>query len=338
MARSKPNLLLRHLESFFRDHLERMRGVSPHTIRAYRDALRLLLIFVADKGKRDVANLQLTDLHVDAVKEFLVHLESGRGNKAATRNYRLAAIRSFFKHLVRNDPTHAEQYHRVLTLQSKKSHPPMAQYFEPEDMRAILKQPDGRTPQGLRDNALLSFMYNTGARVAEVLAVRLEDLSLRYPKQVVLHGKGKKERICPLWRETVVALGRLPTVREGQRGDLIFRNRRGEPLTRNGVAYILEKYKDLAARKVPSLRRRHIAPHLVRHSAATALLQAGASVADIRDILGHSSIATTSRYISTNLQMKRDALEAFWRRAGISPKRTKPWKPTPDLLAFFDSL
>jgi len=191
MARSTPNLLLRHVESFFRDHLERMRGVSPHTIRAYRDTLRLLLIFVADKGGRDVANLQLTDFHVDAVKEFLVHLESGRGNKAATRNYRLAAIRCFFKHLVRNDPTHAEQYNRVLTLQSKKSHEPIAQYFEPEDMRAILKQPDGRTPQGLRDGALLSFMYNTGARVAEVLAVRLEDLSLRYPKQVVLHGKGQ---------------------------------------------------------------------------------------------------------------------------------------------------
>lgn len=206
------------------------------------------------------------------------------------RNYRLAAIRSFFKHLVRNDPTHGDQYHRVLTLPSKKTHTAIAQYFEPEDMRAILKQPDGRTAQGLRDHALLSFMYNTGARVAEVLAVRLEDLSLRYPKQVVLHGKGKKERVCPLWRETVSALSRLPTVREGQRGDPIFRNRRGEPLTRNGVAYILEKYKTLAAREVPSLRGRHIAPHRVRHSAAVGLLQGGASIADIRDILGHTSM------------------------------------------------
>ena len=336
MTRAKGNLLLRLVESFFRDHLDRMRGVSPHTIRAYRDALRFLFMFAADKIRRDVVNLQLTDLHV--VKAFLTHLESQRGNKAATRNCRLAAIRSFFKHLLRNDPTHADQYHRVLTLEAKRTHPPIAQYFEPEDMRTILKQPDGRTAQGLRDHALLSFMYNTGARVAEVLAVRLEDLSLCYPKQVVLHGKGKKERICPLWRETVAALQRLPTVREGQRGDLIFCNRRGEPLTRNGVAYILEKYKDLAAHKVPSLRGRHIAPHLVRHSAATALLQAGASVADIRDILGHSSIATTSRYITTNLQMKRDALEAFWRRAGISPRRVTPWKPTPDLLAFLDSL
>ncbi len=199
-----------------------------------------------------------------------MHLESQRGNKPATRNYRLAAIRSFFKHLVRNDPSHGDQYHRVLTVQSKRTHPPSAQYLEPEDMRVILKQPDGRTALGLRDDALLSFMYNTGARVSEVLAVRLEDLSLRYPKQVVLHGKGKKQRVCPLWRETVAALRRLPTVREGKRGDLIFRNRRGEPLTRNGVAYLLDKYKSLAARKVPSLQRRRIAPHLVRHSAAVA--------------------------------------------------------------------
>lgn len=338
MSRPKANELLRLVESFFREHLERMRGVSPHTIRAYRDALRLLFTFIADKNRRDVAHLQLTDLQVEAVKAFLVHLESQRGNKPATRNYRLAAIRSFFKHLVRNDPSHGDQYHRVLTVQSKKTHPPSAQYLEPEDMRVILKQPDGRTALGLRDDALLSFMYNTGARVSEVLAVRLEDLSLRYPKQVVLHGKGKKQRVCPLWRETVAALRRLPTVREGKGGDLIFRNRRGEPLTRNGVAYLLDKYKSLAARKVPSLQRRRIAPHLVRHSAAVGMLQGGASIIDIRDVLGHASIVTTNRYLTTNLQMKREALEGFWRRAGISPKRPTPWKPTPDLLAFLDSL
>ena len=141
MTRGKANLLLRLVESFFRDHLERMRGVSPHTIRAYRDALRLLFLFVADKNRREVANLQLTDLPVDAVKAFLVHLESQRGNKAATRNYRLAAIRSFFKHLVRNDPTHAEQYHRVLTLESEN----------PPAHRAVLRaRGHARNPQTAR--------------------------------------------------------------------------------------------------------------------------------------------------------------------------------------------
>lgn len=338
MTRPKAPQLLPLVQSFFRDYLERMRGVSPHTIRAYRDALRLLFAFIAEKSGRDVAKLQLTDLGVEAVKAFLVHLESQRGNKVASRNYRLAAIRTFFKHLVRNDPTNGEQYQRVLALPSKRTHPPVAQYLEPEDMRVILQQPDRRTAQGVRDHALLTFLYNTGARVSEVLAVRLGDLSLRYPKQVVLHGKGKKERICPLWSETVKSLQALPSVRDGHRGDLIFRNRRGEPLTRNGVAYLLEKYKALAARKVPSLQRRRIAPHMARHSAAVAMLQGGVDVTGIRDVLGHASIATTSRYITTNLQMKREALEAFWRRAGISPKRSTPWKPTPDLLAFLNSL
>lgn len=338
MSRVATNQLLALVESFFRDHLERMRGVSPHTIRAYRDALRLLFTFIADRDRRDVADLHLNDLHVDAVKAFLAHLESQRGNKPASRNYRLAAIRTFFKHLVRNDLSRANQYQRVLALESKKTHPPVAQYLEPEDMRVILSQPDCRTAQGLRDHALLTFLYNTGARVSEALAVRLEDLSLRYPKQVILHGKGKKNRICPLWRETVSALQRLPTVCEGQPGGLIFRNRRGEPLTRNGVAYLLRKYTTLAARKVPSLRRRRITPHVARHSAAVAMLQGGVDVSGIRDILGHTSIATTSRYITTNLQMKREALELFWRRAGISPKRSTPWKPTPDLLAFLNSL
>lgn len=338
MSRVKANQLLSLVESFFREHLERMRGVSPHTVRAYRDALRLLFTFIADKNRREVANLQLTDLHVEAVKAFLLHLESQRGNKAASRNYRLAAIRTFFKHLVRNDLSHADQYQRVLALEFKRTRPSIAQYLEPEDMRVILDQPDRRTAQGSRHHALLTFMYNTGARVGEVLSVRLEDLNLVYPKQVVLHGKGKKDRICPLWRETVTALRCLPTVREGQRGEPVFRNRRGEPLTRNGVAYLLRKYKALAARKVPSLQRRRIAPHLVRHSAAVAMLQGGVDVTGIRDFLGHTSVETTSRYITTNLQMKREALEAFWRRAGISPKRSTPWKPTPDLLAFLNSL
>ena len=202
-----------------------MRGVSPHTIRAYRDALRLLFTFIADRNRGDVATLQLTDLNVEAVKAFLVHLESQRGNKAASRNYRLAAIRSFFKHVVRNDLSHADQCQRVLALESKKTHSPIAQYLEPEDMRVILEQPDRRTALGLRDHALLTFMYNTGARVGEVLAVRLEDLSLVIPNRLFCMVKERRNRICPLWRETVTALRSLPTVREGQRGELVFRNR-----------------------------------------------------------------------------------------------------------------
>lgn len=338
-TRRQTNQLPQLVESFFHEYLQRVRGASPHTIRAYRDTLRLLFIYLADTKGVSVANLQLSDLHTEGIIMFLAQLESRRGNTAATRNCRLAAIRGFFKHLLRHDPTHAEQYHQILSLPSKKAKPPLASYLEPEDVRLILDQPDRRTRFGLRDYALLLFLYNTGARVSEALAVRVGDLELNPPAQVRLHGKGGKDRICPIWSETVNALQRLPAVRQAaQPGDPIFLNLRGTLLTRDGVAYILHKYVLMAARDVPTLRRRSITPHVLRHSCAVALLQAGVDVTVIRDYLGHASITTTSRYITTNLRMKREVLEAFWKRAGISPAHATPWNPKPDLLAFLSSL
>lgn len=338
MSRQKAPELLSLVESFFRDHLERLCGASPHTIHAYRDALRLLFGFLADAKGCTVADLRLDDLQVEAITAFLAHLEVKRANTVASRNYRLAAIRSFFKHLVRHDLSRADQYQRVLALPSKKAHSSIAHYLEPEEVRLILQQPDRRTPAGLRDHALLLFLYNTGARVSEALAVRLCDVRLAAPRQVRLHGKGDKERLCPLWKDTANALQRLPGVRAGQPNDPLFCNRHGQSLTRDGVAYLLSKYVTQAALQAPALRRRRVTPHVLRHSCAVALLQAGSDITVIRDYLGHASIATTSRYLTTNLKAKRDALEVFWQHAGISPVRTDSWKPKPDLLAFLDSL
>jgi site-specific recombinase XerD len=282
--------------------------------------------------------LTLEDLHVDAILTFLVQLESQRANKVVTRNCRLTAIRGFFRHLIRHDPTRAEQYHRVLSLPSKKARHAVATYLEPEEVRMILNQPDRRTPLGIRDHTLLLCLYNTGARVSEVLSLRMEDVRLTPPAHVRLHGKGRKDRLCPLWRDTALSLRRLDSIRPAHPGHPLFLNARGDPLTRDGVAYVLRKYVAAAAREAPTLRRRRVTPHVLRHSCAVALLQGGVDVTVIRDYLGHASITTTSRYITTNLQMKRDALEAFWSQAGISPEKTTHWKPKPDLLAFLDSL
>lgn len=334
----KSNDLLPLVESFFRDHLERMCGASPHTVRAYRDTLRLFFVFIADCRKCTVSDVQLADLTVESVSAFLDYLELKRVNTAASRNYRLAALRSFFKHLVRHDLSRAGQYQRVLALESKKARSTPASYLEAEDVRLILKQPDRRTALGARNHALLLFLYNTGTRVSEALAVRVGDLSLTHPKQVRLHGKGSKDRLCPLWRETADTLRSLPSIRHARPGDLVFCNSRGHALTRDGVAYIVRKYAGMATRESPTLRRRRVTPHTLRHSCAVALLQSGVDVTVIRDYLGHASIATTSRYITSNLQMKRDALELFWRRSGLSPVRATPWKPKPDLLAFLASL
>lgn len=338
MNRKVLNPLMAITESFFREHLGQVRGASAHTVRAYRDALRMFFGFLAQHARCSVAQLTLTHLNVAAVTAFLKHLESDRANAAATRNCRLTALRSFFRHLLSNDPTRAAQYSRVLALPSRRSATTPASYLEPEQVAIILKQPDRSTVSGKRDHALLLFLYNTGARISEALAVRPQDLCLARPRQVRLFGKGSKERLCPLWNETVVALGQLATLQRSEPHEPVFRNHRGEPLTRDGAAYLLRKYTSLAARRVPALRRHRITPHVFRHSCAVALLQAGNDLTVIRDYLGHASVATTNRYVATNLKMKRDALESFWRRSGLSSTRASRWKPKPDLLAFLASL
>lgn len=338
MSRSSTCSLFAQVESYFTEYLPRQRGASVHTIRAYRDALTLLFKFVAEQRGRGVASLQLSDLDADAVMRFLDHIEIERSNSPATRNCRRAAIRGFFKHLLRNDLTHSQQYIRVLAIPAKKARQKPATYLEAEDARLIISMPDRRTQDGWRDYTLLLFLYNCGARVAEVAGLQWNDLQLVVPRQVRLRGKGKKERLLPLWPETANALHRLRGMTHSADHQCVFANRHGQPMTRDGIAYVLAKHAAAAAQANPALRRKHITPHVLRHSCAVALLQSGTDVTVIRDYLGHSSVATTGRYITTNLQMKRDAMQAFWKKAGIEPASTRAWKPSGDLLKFLQSL
>lgn len=338
MSRS-PCGLFAHVQSYFTEYLPRQRGASVHTIRAYRDALTLLFKFVAEQHHRGVASLQLGDMDADAVMHFLDHIESKRSNSAATRNCRRAAIRGFFKHVLRNDLAHSQQYMRVLAIPAKKARQRPATYLEAEDVRLIINMPDKRTCDGWRDYTLLIFLFNCGARVSEAAGLRWDDLQLAASRQVRLRGKGNKERLLPLWPETAIALHRLRGMSAGGGdGQCVFVNRHGQPLTRDGIAYVLTKHANAAARDNPALLRKRITPHVLRHSCAVALLQSGTDVTVIRDYLGHASVATTGRYITTNLQMKRDAMQAFWKKSGIEPANTKPWKPTANLLTFLQSL
>lgn len=306
-------------------------------MRSIVHALRLFFLFLA--RHRSVAEVRLDDINVESVLAFLDDLESARKNTASTRNCRLAAVRGFVEHLLRHDVSRAAQYQRVLAVRAKKTRSRAIEYLEPEHVRSILAQPDRRTAAGARDYALLIFLYNTGARVSEALAVTPTDLHLAAPRHVRLRGKGDKERICPLWPETATALtSTLAAATTSSRSDTIFRSARGTALTRDGAAYILGKYAALAAREIPLLKRRRVTPHVLRLSCAVALLQAGVDVTVIRDYLGHASIATTSRYISTNVDVKRDVLDAFWRRAGLVKGPQRRWRPTPHLLAFLSSL
>jgi len=338
MSRHSSITLLSLVQSFFSGYLIDSRGASPNTICAYRDTLRLFFTFLAKHRSCHVAKLTLDELNADAVIEFLSHLETKRSNSIASRNVRLAAIHSFFHYLVEHDLARSEQYQRVLSIPSKHAPIAVAQYLEPEEVRTLLAQPDRSADAGRRDYALILFLYNTGARINEALSVRAKDISLVSPRHVRLFGKGSKERLCPLWRETVDAISQLPAIREGRHDDRVFCNRAGDGLTRDGAAYLLHKYKTMAARTAPAFRNRRITPHVLRHSCAVALLQSGVDLTVIRDYLGHASVATTNRYVSTNLQMKRDALERFWRRSGISPARSRPWVPKPDVLAYLASI
>ncbi len=338
MSRRSDNVLPRLVESFFRDHLQRVRSASPHTLRAYRDTLRLFFRFLADTTGRSVVSLGLDDLRVERALAFLDYLEARRGNSPATRNGRLAALHGLVHYLLRQDPTRAGQYQRILAVPRKKARTAPPTYLEPEDVRVLLAQVDAETTTGLRDHALLLLLYNTGARVSEVLAVRPADLELSRPPSVRLHGKGGRDRRCPVWRETAQGLTRLMTRTTPAVNAPLFHNARGVPLSRDGVAYVLAKYVARAARELPPLRRRRITPHVLRHSCAVALLQAGVDVSVIRDYLGHASIATTSRYLTTNLQLKRDALDLFWKRSGLAPSAPARWRPTPDLLAVLEGL
>jgi integrase/recombinase XerD len=326
------------VQTFFTEYLRRQRGASEHTVRAYRDALKLLFEFVAQHRGHDIAALELNDLDAEIIGHFLDHLESARSNSAATRNCRRAAIRSFFRHLVRNDLAHAQQYSQVLAIPAKKSRHRPATYLEAHDVRAIIDHPDRRTADGWRDYTLLLFLYNCGARVSEAAGVRWTDLQLAPSRQVRLLGKGKKERVLPLWRETADALHRLRNLTGTADPQHVFLNHHGQPLTRDGIAYILHKHASAVEQERPALAHKHITPHVLRHSCAVALLQSGTDVTVIRDYLGHASVATTGRYITTNLQMKREAMEAFWKQAGLEPSHARPWKPKPDLLAFLQSL
>lgn len=330
--------LLSLVESFFRDYLERLRSASRHTMLAYRDAMRLFFSFIAQSTQRTVDRLRVEDCAPELVLAFLEHLEADRDNGVATRNARLTALRSFFRHAIRQDPVHAGQYQRILSIPAKRTPVPIVAYLKPEEVDLLLRQPDRRIRREFHHHALLLFIYNAGARVSEALAVRPCDLQLDRAYQVRFDGKGRKKRICPLCPDTAAALRALIKEQGNPADAPIFRNARGQPLTRDGAAFILSKYYRRAAEVLPSLRAHRVSPHVLRHSCAVALLQAGVDINVIRDYLGHESIATTGRYTRTNLQMKRRALEAFWRRAGLPWSPTSRWRPKPDLLAFLGSL
>jgi len=310
MIASNSTALARALRGFFIEYLPTVRGASPHTIRSYRDSLALWLRFLARRNDREIVTLEMEDIDPDSVLEFLDHLERERGNCVATRNNRLAAVHAFARYLAARYPEHLEICQRLLALPFKRTRQPSVEYLEMEELCAMLQAPDRRKAEGRRDHTLLLTMFNTGARVQELLNIRPRDLQLVRPCQVRLFGKGRKERICPLWPQTVEVLQALLAENglDETTSEQVFRNRLGKPLTRFGVRYLVQKYARKAETTAPTLARKHVHPHTIRHTTAVHLLQAGVDLVSISHWLGHASVETTNRYAVIDLETKRDAI------------------------------
>lgn len=325
MTRVKPTDLGRDLVRFFEDYLPVQRGVSPHTIHSYRDALLLLLQFVARDSKRAIERLEIADLTPERITRFLSFLETERKNGIATRNARLGAIHVFARFMASHHPEQLGSLQRIIGLPFKRgAQEAPIEYLERNEVEAVLNSIDRTTMAGRRDYALFAVMFNTGARVQEVLNLRRRDVRQNAPCQIRLHGKGSKVRLCPIWPATARLLREL--MQEGRSVEpepadaVVFTNARGRQMTRFGVRYLLRKYVAAAASTVTTLRDKRIHPHSVRHSTAVALLKAGVDFATISQWLGHASLNTTMRYARADVDLKRQALAQVFPDA-LAPTR-----------------
>ena len=329
--------LSRLITSFFLSHLAAERNVSRNTALAYRDAWKLFLRFAAERHQRKVEALTIDDLAPDVVLAFLDGLEATRKNCIQTRNARLAAIHCFFRYVLQCEPSLAALCQRILRIPAKKTSRPLLGYLSAEELETLLRQIDRSTRMGQRDYLMLALLYDTGARIQELLDLKPVDFHLSSPSFVRVLGKGRKERLCPLLPQTARLVSRFLEA-EGRMADdeqPLVQNRRGQQLTRQGAGYLLKKYLHNAATAMPSLSRSGISPHTLRHTKAMHLLQSGVPIITIKDVLGHADVKSTEIYVQSDPEMKRKALE----RAG-TPSRgaRRPRRISPNLLKWLESL
>jgi integrase/recombinase XerD len=339
MNSAKASTLACTLNSFFTDYLPRQRALSPHTLHSYRDSLKLLLQFVAAGKNGDPSQLTVEALTLEHVTAFLHHLERERGNQSSTRNVRLSAVHSFFRYVGGQCPEHLAQAQRILSVPFKRTAAREIQHLDFDEIMAVLGAIDRSTGQGRRDLALLGLMFNTGARVSEIVGLQTADLRLASPPSVVLRGKGRKERTCPLWPETAHLLQKLVEERglQWNQSAALFLNQRGTPLTRFGIRLIVRKHIRKAAQRKSSLKNKRLHPHSFRHSTAVHLLRSGVDLSTIAHWLGHASVNTTNKYLAVDLEAKREAL------AKAEPllkanRRSANWRRDRNLIAWLETL
>ncbi len=326
----------RLLQRYFCSYLINQRSLSNHTVASYRDMFRLLLPFIATQQNKSVSRLNLADMNAEIILLFLQYLEEKRGNKVTTRNARLAAIHSFLGYAAVEEPQALPVIQRVMAIPEKRTDHFLFECLEKNEIDALLKVQDLTTWFGQRDHSLLLALYNTGARVSEITRVQLKDIDLQRQKAIHLHGKGRKERIIPLWPQTISVLENWINNIVSTPESPLFPNRYGAAMTRFGVRQRLNCAVKNASNICPSLKGKHITPHTIRHTTAMSLLQSGVDLTVIALWLGHEKIETTHQYMEANLEMKKKALALL---PAIDDQDKNSSKTiSKDIMAFLESL
>lgn len=308
----KPTDFAKHLTEFLSVYLPSQRNVSKNTIYSYRDAFKLFIKYCQEIKSIPVERLTLKDLSKELLIGFLEWLETDRKCSISTRNQRLAAIHSFFRYVQGEEPAGLYYFQNIMAIPAKKAEKSLVEHLSPDAIRLFLKQPDRSCPKGRRDLTLLSVLYDTGARVQELIDINVGDVILNVPAVIILTGKGHKKRRVPLMKNTVSLLNsyilekRLDKPWKNEFP--LFTNNQANKLTKEGIAYIISKYVVLA-RKTSTLVPPKVRPHMLRHSKAMHLLQAGVNLIYIRDFLGHVDLKTTEVYARTDTETKRNAIE-----------------------------
>ncbi len=322
------------VQNYFYKCLINQRHVSKRTVQCYRDTFCLLFKFTGEELGKAASQLSLSDINADLVVKFLDYLEKTRRNSITSRNTRLAAIRSFLHYASYQEPEELPNIQRVLAIPMKRYDSKLICYLDRNEMNAIFNAIDTKTWSGQRDHALLVTLYNTGARVSEIIGVKRKDIELNRNLSIRLHGKGRKERIVPLWKSTIKILQNwLSQINENPETPL-FPNHFGKTMTRSGVEDRIKISVRKACLSCQSLKNKNVSPHVIRHTTAMHLLQSGVDMTVISLWLGHEHINTTHKYMEADLKMKERILDLL-----EDPKQKIKKKPLPDsLISFLESL
>ncbi len=311
------------LTVFLREHLPRERRASIHTCDAYSYSFQLLVSFAAQRLSKRPCLLEIEDLDVPIILAFLEHVEEVRGNKARSRNARLAAVKSFFRYLEHRVPAVLDQALRVHAIPMKKIDEALVSSLSRVEVQALLDAPDRRTRSGVRDRAMLHLAFTGGLRVSELVGLALDQFDGRAPVSIHVLGKGRRERVLPLWQETAAAIRAWIAIRPKDGEMALFLNNAGRTMTRSGFEYILTKHAVTAARQVPTLATKSISPHVLRHSCAMHMLQATRDIRKVALWLGHATLQSTEIYLRADPTEKLEMLDALT-PFGIKPGKFRP--------------